>query len=54
MAVGKEVISAFSGPADVTSFDMINHVPSSQTIKQKKKSPEREELETIIQERKKY
>ncbi|WP_291136973.1 aromatic amino acid hydroxylase [Flavobacterium sp. UBA7663] len=44
MAVGKKVISAFSGPADVNSFDMINHVPSSQTIKQKK-SPEREELE---------
>jgi phenylalanine-4-hydroxylase len=46
MAVGKEVISAFSGPADVTSFDMVNHVPSSQTIKQKK-SPEREELENL-------
>ena len=28
MAVGKKVISAFSGPADVNSFDMINHVPS--------------------------
>ncbi|BCY28405.1 aromatic amino acid hydroxylase [Flavobacterium okayamense] len=46
MAVGKEIVSAFSGPADVNSFDMINHVPSSQTIKQKK-SPEREELETL-------
>lgn len=46
MAVGKEVISAFSGPADVNSFDMINHVPSSQTIKQKK-SIEREELEHL-------
>lgn len=46
MAVGKKVISAFSGPADVNSFDMINHVPSSQTIKQKK-SPEREELEKL-------
>lgn len=46
MAVGKKVISAFSGPADVNSFDMINHVPSSQTIKQKK-SPEREELEIL-------
>ncbi len=33
MAVGKKVISAFSGPADVHSFDMILHVPSSQTIK---------------------
>lgn len=46
MAVGKEIVSAFSGPADVYSFDMINHVPTSQTIKQKK-SPEREELETL-------
>jgi phenylalanine-4-hydroxylase len=46
MAVGKKVISAFSGPADVTSFDMINHVPSSQTIKQKK-SAERAELEKL-------
>ncbi|MFY8068781.1 MAG: aromatic amino acid hydroxylase [Flavobacterium sp.] len=46
MAVGQEVISAFSGPADVNSFDMINHVPSSQTIKQKK-SAEREELEKL-------
>lgn len=46
MAVGQEVISAFSGPADVNSFDMVNHVPSSQTIKQKK-STEREELEKL-------
>lgn len=46
MAVGKEIISAFSGPADSKSFDMINHVPSSQTIKQKK-SVEREELERL-------
>src|SRR5574343_321389 len=46
MAVGKKVISAFSGPVDVNSFDMINHVPSTQTIKQKK-SPEREELEKL-------
>ncbi len=33
MAVGKEVISAYSGPADVNSFDLITHVPSSTTIK---------------------
>jgi len=46
MAVGKKVISAFSGPADVNSFDMISHVPSSHTIKQKK-SAEREELENL-------
>ncbi|AMA49675.1 MULTISPECIES: aromatic amino acid hydroxylase [Flavobacterium] len=46
MAVGKEIISAFSGPADVNSFDMISHVPSSKTIKQQK-SAEREELEGL-------
>lgn len=33
MAVGKSIVSAFSGPADVNSFDLITHVPSSQTIK---------------------
>lgn len=46
MAVGKKVISAFSGPADVRSFDLISHVPSSHTIKAKK-STEREELESL-------
>lgn len=33
MAVGKKLVSAFSGPADVNSFDLIAHVPSSKTIK---------------------
>lgn len=46
MAVGKKVVSAFSGPADVRSFDMVTHVPSSHTIKAKK-SAEREELEGL-------
>ncbi len=46
MAVGKKVVSAFSGPADVNSFDLVTHVPSSQTIKAKK-SVEREELESL-------
>ncbi len=46
MAVGKKVIAAFSGPADVNSFDMITHVASSHTIKAKK-SAEREELEDL-------
>ena len=46
MVVGKKVISAFSGPADVNSFDIIKHVPSSHTIKAKK-SAEREELEGL-------
>jgi len=48
MAVGKKVISAYSGPADVKSFDMVDHVPSSKTIKAKK-TAEREELESLYQ-----
>ncbi|SHG07564.1 phenylalanine-4-hydroxylase [Flavobacterium segetis] len=46
MAVGKKVISAFSGPADAKSFDLISHVPSSQTIKAKQ-SIERNNLEVL-------
>lgn len=46
MAVGKKVVSAFSGPADINSFDMITHVPSTKTIKSKK-SEEREALEKL-------
>ena len=48
MAVGKKITSAFSGPADVNSFDMITHVPSSTTIKAKV-STERQELEILYQ-----
>lgn len=33
MAVGKKIVSAFSGPADINSFDMITHVPTTKTIK---------------------
>ncbi len=46
MAVGKKIVSAFSGPADVRSFDLITHVPSSTTIKAKK-SDERSALEAL-------
>lgn len=46
MAIGKKVISAFAGPADVKSFDLITHKTSSNTIKSKK-TPEREELESL-------
>ncbi|MBT8319871.1 MAG: phenylalanine 4-monooxygenase, partial [Gramella sp.] len=46
MAVGKEIISAFAGPADHRSFDLITHTPSTTTIKSKK-TPEREELESL-------
>ncbi|MGB7843876.1 MAG: aromatic amino acid hydroxylase [Salinimicrobium sp.] len=48
MAIGKKVISAFAGPADWHSFDMITHKPGSTTIKSKK-TPEREELESLYE-----
>lgn len=53
MAVGKKIVSAFSGPADVNSFNMITHIPSSQTIKAKK-TPEREILESLYQNVRNY
>ena len=46
MAVGKKIVSAFSGPADVNSFDLITHTTSTNTIKGKT-SPERKELESL-------
>jgi phenylalanine-4-hydroxylase len=46
MAVGKKIVSAFSGPADVNSFDLITHVPASHTIKANM-SDQRNELETL-------
>ena len=46
MAVGKEIISAFAGPADHQSFDLITHTPSSTTIKSKK-TAEKTELESL-------
>jgi phenylalanine-4-hydroxylase len=48
MAVGKKITSGFSGPADVNSFDMITHMPSSHTIKAHK-TKEKEELENLYQ-----
>ncbi len=48
MAIGKEIISAFAGPADPLSFDLITHKTSSSTIKSEKTS-EKEELESLYQ-----
>lgn len=48
MAIGKKVVSAFSGPADVNSFDLISHVPSSKTIKARH-TAERDDLEILYQ-----
>lgn len=53
MAIGKEVVSAFSGPADLNSFDLITHVPSTKTI-HGKKSEERLELESLYQQVRDY
>jgi phenylalanine-4-hydroxylase len=49
MAIGKKVVSAFSGPADVNSFDLINSVPKTKTIKAKH-SKQRDELEELYQQ----
>jgi len=48
MAVGQKLVSAFSGPADVNSFNLISHVPSSKTIKAKQ-TAERDDLEILYQ-----
>jgi phenylalanine-4-hydroxylase len=48
MAIGKKVVSAFSGPADVNSFDLIDTVPKTTTIKAKH-SDERDDLEVLYQ-----
>ncbi|MEW4924392.1 aromatic amino acid hydroxylase [Algibacter sp. 2305UL17-15] len=53
MAVGKDIVSAFSGPADLNSFDLMTHVPSTQTI-HIKKSKKRLELETLYQQVRDY
>ncbi|WP_370480006.1 aromatic amino acid hydroxylase [Tamlana flava] len=53
MAVGKEIVSAFAGPADLNSFDLMTHKISSQTI-HVEKSDERLELETLYQQIRDY
>ncbi|WP_298498186.1 aromatic amino acid hydroxylase [uncultured Algibacter sp.] len=53
MAVGKEITSAFSGPADFNSFDLITHKITSQTI-HIEKSENRIALEALYQQIKDY
>ena len=53
MAVGKDIVSAFSGPADLNSFDLITHVPSEKTI-HIKKSSELFKLEALYQQVRDY
>ena len=49
MAVGKKIVSAFSGAADCSSFDLITHLPNSKTIKTII-TPERTALESFYEE----
>ncbi|GAB1858104.1 aromatic amino acid hydroxylase [Flavobacteriaceae bacterium MHTCC 0001] len=53
MAVGKEIVSAYAGAADLHSFNLLTHVPSTQTI-QAKKSKERLALEALYQQIRDY
>lgn len=46
MVIGKEIVSGFSGSADVNSFNLITHIPSSHTIKAKI-SAEKTRLEAL-------
>jgi len=48
MAIGKKIVSAFSGPADVNSFDLIVPLPTTKTIKAAK-TEQRSELESLYQ-----
>ncbi|AXT56678.1 aromatic amino acid hydroxylase [Aquimarina sp. MMG015] len=48
LAVGKEILSAFSGPADDYSFDMITHNPDMNTIKRTYSTKE-QELHSLYQ-----
>lgn len=49
MAVGKEIISAFSGPADTKSFEQLMKIPQETTIKHQK-SAEKSALEKLYQQ----
>ena len=53
MAVGKDIVSAFSGPADLNSFNLMTHKTSSHTI-HVKKPKERLELEALYQQVRDY
>ncbi|WP_318345262.1 aromatic amino acid hydroxylase [Flagellimonas baculiformis] len=49
MAVGQKVVSAYNGPADLHSFDLITHQITESTIKPKK-SPKRIQLDQYYQQ----
>ena len=49
MAIGQEIVSAFNGPADLDSFDLVTHEVSSSTIKPEV-SAERKKLEQYYEQ----
>lgn len=53
MAVGKEIVSAYAGAADINSFDLVTHEISSKTI-HVEKSPEQLDLELLYQQVREY
>jgi phenylalanine-4-hydroxylase len=53
LAVGKDIVSAFSGPADLHSFNLITHKTSSETI-HLEKSNKQLQLEVLYQQVRDY
>ena len=53
MAVGKEIVSAYAGAADINSFDLVTHEISSKTI-HAEKSSEQLDLERLYQQVREY
>ncbi|MDM9631581.1 aromatic amino acid hydroxylase [Robiginitalea aurantiaca] len=47
MAVGEKIVSAFNGPADLSSFNLVSHVPEETTIKVERDT-KREQLERLF------
>lgn len=53
MAVGEHIVSAYNGPADLNSFDLMNHEISSSTT-QTKMSAERKRLDSYYRQVREY
>jgi phenylalanine-4-hydroxylase len=49
MAIGENIVSAFNGPADLNSFDLVTHEINESTIKPQK-DKERIQLEQLYQQ----
>jgi phenylalanine-4-hydroxylase len=49
MGVGQHIVSAYNGPADLNSFDLITHQITESTIKSKK-DEKRKELERFYEQ----